>query len=122
MAIVKKKIKAVGSRIQVMNGTALRTPGGLLKKNLKRVTKGSKSRIRSLKKHTSSKRNLWMDAVAQGKRELNIKKNELVLLNQGQLGKDLYNVAKKHHMRLKRAASTRSTRSTKKKSSSARRA
>lgn len=47
-------MKTVGSRAQVMHGTAMKTPGGLFKKNLRRNKHG---RIVSIKASKSAKKN-----------------------------------------------------------------
>jgi len=49
----RKFPELVGSRIQVWNGNAYKTPGGLTRKNL---TMNKWNRIVSLKKHTTAKK------------------------------------------------------------------
>ena len=73
-----------GSRAQVMHGTALKTNGGLTKKQLK-VKNG---RIVSTKK-SNTKKNPWMQSLDQARKELNMGK-KFVLINKGSEGIKLY--------------------------------
>ena len=72
----------VGSKRQVMNGTATHTNGGLTKQNIKTVSRSGEKQYVSKKKSDLYKKNLgpWNIAVAQAKRELGIPNNEFVLL------------------------------------------
>jgi hypothetical protein len=63
--------KTVGSRAQVMHGTALRTAGGLAKKDLKKSRKTGE--IVSKDKAKTQKKNPWIKAVGEAKRDLGIK-------------------------------------------------
>jgi hypothetical protein len=73
--------QTIGSRAQVMNGTAHHTSGGLLKKDLKKNPKTGE--IVSKAKSTGEKKNPWIVAVAKAKKELKIKKGEMVLVTKG---------------------------------------
>lgn len=68
--------QAVGSRAQVVHGTAHHTAGGLVKKDLKKVRKTGE--IVSKVKAKSEKKNPWIKAVTQAKKELGIKGFALV--------------------------------------------
>jgi hypothetical protein len=63
--------KTVGSRAEVLHGTASKTPGGLTKKDLKKDRKSGE--IVSKTKAKSEKKNPWIKAVAQARKELGIK-------------------------------------------------
>lgn len=63
--------KSVGSRAEVLHGTAAKTPGGLTKKDLKMHKKTGE--IVSKTKAKSEKKNPWIKAVAQARKELGIK-------------------------------------------------
>ena len=73
--------QTTGSRAQVMNGTAHHTSGGLLKKDLKKNPKTGE--IVSKAKSAGEKKNPWIVAVAKAKKELKIKKGEMVLVTKG---------------------------------------
>lgn len=73
--------QAIGSRAQVFNGTAHHTTGGLTKKDLKKNPKTGE--IVSKAKASSEKKNPWIVAVAKAKKELKIKKGEMVLVSKG---------------------------------------
>ena len=73
--------QAIGSRAQVFNGTAHHTTGGLVKKDLKKNPKTGE--IVSKAKASSEKKNPWIVAVAKAKKELKIKKGEMVLVSKG---------------------------------------
>ena len=73
--------QAIGSRAQVMNGTAHHTSGGLVKKDLKKNPKTGE--IVSKAKSSGEKKNPWIVAVAKAKKELKIKKGEMVLVTKG---------------------------------------
>lgn len=73
--------QTIGSRAQVMNGTAHHTSGGLVKKDLKKNPKTGE--IVSKAKSTGEKKNPWIVAVAKAKKELKIKKGEMVLVAKG---------------------------------------
>ena len=64
-------VKTVGTRAEVMHGTASQTPGGLKKKDLKKDKKSGE--IVSKTKAKSEKKNPWIKAVAQARKELGIK-------------------------------------------------
>jgi hypothetical protein len=68
--------QAIGSRAQVMHGTAHHTTGGLVKKDLKKSRKTGE--IVSKDKAKSEKKNPWIVAVAKAKKELKIKGFALV--------------------------------------------
>ena len=68
--------QAVGSRAQVVHGTAHHTAGGLVNKDLKKVRKTGE--IVSKVKAKSEKKNPWIKAVTQAKKELGIKGFALV--------------------------------------------
>jgi len=73
-------MKTEGSRAEVMHGTATRTAGGLVKKDLKR----SDGRIVSKKQQAAAKKNTglkkWRGAVKMAKKDLGIAKKEFVLI------------------------------------------
>ena len=60
--------QAIGSRAQVMNGTAHHTTGGLVKKDLKRNPKTGE--IVSKAKAKDEKKNPWIVAVGKARKEL----------------------------------------------------
>lgn len=64
-------VKTIGSRAEVVHGTAKQTPGGLVKKDLKVHKKTGE--IVSKAKAKSEKKNPWIKAVAQARKELGIK-------------------------------------------------
>jgi hypothetical protein len=66
----------IGSRAQVLHGTATQTAGGLKKKDLKMVKKTGE--IVSKDKSKSEKKNPWIKAVAKAKKEMGIKGFALV--------------------------------------------
>ena len=73
--------QAIGSRDQVMNGTAHHTTGGLVKKDLKKNPKTGE--IVSRAKSSGEKKNPWIVAVGKAKKALKIKKGEMVLVSKG---------------------------------------
>jgi len=73
--------QTIGSRAQVFNGTAHHTTGGLVKKDLKKNPKTGE--IVSKAKSAGEKKNPWIVAVAKAKKELKIKKGEMVLVTKG---------------------------------------
>jgi hypothetical protein len=73
--------QVIGSRAQVMNGTAHHTTGGLVKKDLKKNPKTGE--IVSKAKSSGEKKNPWIVAVAKAKKALKIKKGEMVLVTKG---------------------------------------
>lgn len=79
--------QAVGSRAQVMNGTAHHTSGGLVKKDLKY----SKGEIVSKDKSKGEKKNPWISAVQKAKKSLGLKKHDFALVTKGS---ELYKRAK----------------------------
>ena len=81
--------QAVGSRAQVMNGTAHHTSGGLAKKDLKRNPKTGE--IVSKEKAKGAKANPWIKAVTKAKKELGIPKKEMAFPTKGS---ELYKTAK----------------------------
>lgn len=82
--------QAVGSRRQVMNGTAHHTSGGLVKKDLKLNPKSGE--IVSREKSKGEKKNPWIVAVQKAKKELGIPKKEMAFPAKGS---PLYKEAKK---------------------------
>jgi hypothetical protein len=84
----------VGSRLQVWNGTAKKTGGGLTKADLKLKKGSGGNRIVSKKKSEAmiKKGSEWMDAVETARRELKI--TGFVTLNRGEKGIELYKWAK----------------------------
>ena len=76
----------IGSRAQVYNGTADKTSGGLVKKDLR---KSSDGRVVSKMKSCMSQGNPWVNAVAQARKELGITGFEPV-----KKGTELYKRAK----------------------------
>lgn len=64
--------RTVGSRAQVYNGTAHHTSGGLTKKDLKKNPKTGE--IVSKAKSRAEKKNPWIQAVAEAKKALEMKK------------------------------------------------
>jgi len=81
--------QAIGSRAQVMNGTAHHTAGGLVKKDLKRNPKTGE--IVSKDKAKGAKKNPWIKAVVKAKKELGIPKSEMAFPKKGS---ELYKTAK----------------------------
>jgi hypothetical protein len=75
----------VGSKRQVMNGTVSQTSGGLSKKDIKTVKRSGNIRYISKLKSEVAKNNFseWHKAVKQAKKELDIPKDEFVLLKKG---------------------------------------
>jgi hypothetical protein len=73
-------MKTIGTKAQVMHGNALKTSGGLTKSDIKTVTKNGVKRYISKAKSTQGKKNGWIKAVNQAKKNLGIPKNEFVLL------------------------------------------
>jgi hypothetical protein len=88
-------MKTVGSRAEVMHGTAAQTSGGLTKKALK-VSKVS-GEIVSVKAAKKGKKNPWAVATEKARKELEIKEGVMVLMNDGPLGKKLYALTKQIH-------------------------
>jgi hypothetical protein len=88
-------MKTVGSRAEVMHGTAAHTSGGLTKKALK-VSKVS-GEIVSVKAAKKGKKNPWAVATEKARKELEIKEGVMVLMNDGPLGKKLYALTKQIH-------------------------
>ena len=75
---MEKKVKGIGSRRQVMNGTALKTKGNLTKKDLQRKD----GRIISKKKSSNAKKNksltAWASAMKAARKELGITEFQLM--------------------------------------------
>jgi len=73
-------MKTEGSRAEVMHGNAMRTSGGLTKKDLKMVD----GRIISKKQQAAAKKNpglkSWRKAVTKAKKDLDIPKKEFALI------------------------------------------
>lgn len=84
-------MKAVGTRAEVMHGTAEHTSGGLTKKKLK-VSKVS-GEIVSKKKAKSGNKNPWAAATEQARQQLGLT-GKMVLMNVGKDGKALYSLTK----------------------------
>jgi DVNP family len=68
--------QTVGSRAQVMHGTAHHTSGGLTKKDLKKNPKTGE--IVPKDKAKAAKKNPWIKAVAQAKKDLGVEGFALV--------------------------------------------
>jgi methionyl-tRNA synthetase len=89
-------MKTVGSRLEVIRGDAHHTSGGLTIKDMK-VSKSS-GEVVSKKKATQGKKNDWAKATAKARKDMvedgTIKKDEMVLFNQGPKGKRLYELTK----------------------------
>ncbi len=85
----------VGSRAQVMAGTADVTSGGCTKKDFK-VSKSS-GEIVSIEKAKQAKKNEWAIATKKARARMIkdglIKEGQMVLFNQGHEGKELYKLA-----------------------------
>ena len=77
--------QTVGSRAQVMNGTAHHTSGGLTKTDLKKNPKTGE--IVSKHKAASEKKNPWIEAVKKAKKSLGIKKHEFTPVSGALLAK-----------------------------------
>lgn len=73
--------QAVGSRRQVMNGTAHHTAGGLVKKDLK--VNPTTGEIVSKDKSKSEKKNPWIAAVQKAKKALQIPKKSMAFPSKG---------------------------------------
>jgi hypothetical protein len=87
-------MKTVGSRAEVLHGTAIQTTGGLTKKDLK-VSKVS-GEIISKKKQKAGAKNPWAMATEEARAQISsIKPGEMVLMNVGPKGKKLYKLTKK---------------------------
>ena len=82
--------QAIGSRRQVMNGTAHHPTGGLVKKDLKLNPKSGE--IVSREKSKGEKKNPWIAAVQKAKKSLKIPKKEMAFPTKGS---ELYKEAKK---------------------------
>lgn len=106
-------VKSIGSRVQVWNGTAKKTSGGLMKKDLARVKKSGEYRIVSKKQQALGKRKTgprarWTKAVKEARKQLikekKIEKGEFVPIlkrvskkynkTQNKKGRELYRRAK----------------------------
>ncbi len=85
-----KKIKSVGSRRQVMSGSAVKTKGGLKKKDLKKKD----GRIISIEKSKNATKNKalsdWRNAMKKARKDLGI--TDFVLVKKGS---KLYKLTKK---------------------------
>tara|TARA_B100001093_G_C26848749_1_gene1024093 strand:+ start:2693 stop:3079 length:387 start_codon:yes stop_codon:yes gene_type:complete len=103
----------IGSRKQVFMGEAHHTVGGLEKKDIVRVQRGTRElkdgRIRpiynyvSKKKREKAKSNPWIQAVSKARKSLGIK--GMVKLNVDRNGVRLYQEAKRIHNTMKRRMS-----------------
>merc|ERR1712167_371828 len=89
MAKTTRKVRANGSRVKVMNGSAKHTVGGLTKAQLKKNKSG---KYVSKKASARGKQNKWAKACAKARKQLKIK--GFVLINRGAVGKALYKRAK----------------------------
>lgn len=89
----------VGSKSQVWHGTADKTAGGLTKKDIIRVKVGDSYRYKSKAKSKGSKKNSWIKAVQEAKRELGYGKHDFILVkkNGTREEKELYRLAKEIH-------------------------
>lgn len=85
-----KKIKNMGSRRQVMSGTALHTKGGLKKKDLKKKDGRIISREKSKNATKNKALSDWRNAMKKARKDLGITKFELV-----KKGSKLYKLTKK---------------------------
>lgn len=85
----------VGTRAQVMAGTAMKTSGGLEQKDL-RVSKSS-GEIVSVDKAKQGKKNEWALATKKARARMCkdgvIKEGQMILFNVGPEGKELYKLA-----------------------------
>lgn len=105
--------KTTGSKLEVWNGTAKKTSGGLLKKDLMRVKKRGEFRIVSKRQHALGKRKTgpraeWAKAIKEARKQLvkekKIEKGEFVPIlkrvsskynqTQNKKGRELYRRAK----------------------------
>ena len=84
------KMKAVGSRAQVMHGTAHHTAGGLTKKDFVK----SGDRYVSKVKAEQESSNPWIAATQEAREKLDMQ-HKFVTINKGPAGKKLYKAAKK---------------------------
>jgi len=91
-------MKTVGSRAEVLHGTAAQTSGGLTKKALK-VSKVS-GEIVSVKAAKKGKKNPWAVATEKARAQMGIQAGEMVLMNVGAKGKALYALTKEIHGRM----------------------
>ena len=80
---------------QVMNGTIAHTPGGLDKKDIKvkRLSNGGGKRYVSKIKSAQAKKNPWIKAVKQARKNLGIE--GFLAINKGREGVKLYKEASK---------------------------
>ena len=85
-------MKTTGSRAEVISGSALKTSGGLTKKNLK-VSKVS-GEVVSKKLAKAGEKNPWAIATEEARKQLGLE-GKMVLMNVGPEGKKLYKLTKK---------------------------
>ena len=87
----------IGSYVQVYNGTAEQTSGGLIKSDIKKIKKSDGSfRYVSKLKHQAGKKNLWIKACKKARKELGLEGMFLV-----EKGTELYDLAKEIHENMK---------------------
>lgn len=100
-------MKAIGTRAEVMHGTAHHTSGGLVRKDLK-VSKSS-GEVVSKDKAKAGAKNGWAKATEIAREEfgklaasnpLHISSREMVLMNVGKKGKALYKRTKEIYLGL----------------------
>lgn len=84
-------MKSVGSRAQVIAGSALKTSGGLKKKDLK-ISKSSGEAV-SKKLAKAGAKNPWAMATEEARSQLGLE-HKMVLMNVGPQGKKLYKLTK----------------------------
>lgn len=85
-------MKSVGTRAEVYHGSAVHTSGGLTKKDLKLSKKTGE--IVSKDKAKAGKKNDWAACTQEARKQLGIPKGEMVLMNVGPKGKELYSLTK----------------------------
>lgn len=85
-------MKTIGSRAEVLSGSALKTSGGLTKKSLK-ISKSSGEAV-SKKLAKAGAKNPWAIATEEARHQLGLD-GKMVLMNVGPEGKKLYKLTKK---------------------------
>lgn len=88
-------MKAIGTRAEVIHGTAHHTTGGLVRKDLK-VSKSS-GEVVSKKKAKAGTKNPWSAATEIARKDLGLK-DKMVLMNVGKDGKALYKRTKEIYL------------------------
>jgi hypothetical protein len=86
-------MNSIGTKRQVVNGTAEKTTGGLTKKDIKVVTKNGQRKYVSKTKHENGKRNLWIESCNRARKILGLE-HEFVLLKKSS---ELYKVAREYY-------------------------